>query len=92
MSNKYKEWIDTALYLLPSKLDIPEGYLSIELTFGFSSRGSDLDNGVKQFLDWLSKKYGVNDNRYYHIVLNKKIVKKGFEYIEFKINKFVEWV
>lgn len=84
---KYSKWVNDALYLLPSKIDVPEGKLSIEITFAFSSKASDLDNGVKQFLDLLTKKYEINDNRYYRIVLTKEIVKKGNEFIEFKITK-----
>ena len=64
---------------------VPEGELELIIQFGFSSKLSDIDNGVKTFIDVLQKKYDFNDRRIYRLVVNKVIVKKGDEYINFKI-------
>lgn len=85
-TEKYKAYKTSMMYLLP-KIKIPKGNLHVIINFGFSSKGSDLDNPTKQFLDCLQAKYGINDNLIYRIELNKFIVPKKQEYIEFKINK-----
>lgn len=86
-TDKYKNW---ALFL-KSKLKKEDinfnGKISITLEFGFSSKGSDLDNPVKPFLDILSQKFGFNDNQIYQLLLYKKIVKKGDEFIRYSIKK-----
>ena len=70
---------------LLSKIDIPTGKLSITYTVGYSNSASDIDNCIKPFQDILSKFYGFNDNKIYHIEIFKEIVKKGKEFIEFDI-------
>jgi len=84
-TDKYKSFERSCLFLLP-KMKVPDGDLQIHYTFGFSSKGSDLDNAVKQTTDILSKKYGFNDNRVYRIIIDKAIVKKGCEFIEVEIS------
>ena len=64
-----------------------ERKLKIEIVFGFSSSGSDIDNGLKPFLDCIQKKYGINDNKVYELNVKKEVVKKGNEFIEFKIKQ-----
>lgn len=83
-TNKYKAFERGLLYLLPA-MKIPDQKLQLNLEFGFSNRGSDLDNPVKMVQDILSKKYGFNDNLIFRIILDKVIVKKGDEYIKFEI-------
>lgn len=85
-SKKYNSWILEMSYLLP-KLVIPKGRLKVSVEFGFSSKGSDLDNGMKSLQDSLSKQYGFNDNQIYELNLKKEIVPKGKEYIKFKIDE-----
>lgn len=85
-TDDYKKYERVLLLLLP-KLDIPEGDLKLSIKFGFSSKGSDLDNPVKLFQDCLQKKYKFNDSRIYELNIKKEIVKKGQEYIKFKITK-----
>lgn len=81
---QYKKYYRDVLFLLKTKkLELESFQVFIE--FGFSSKGSDIDNPVKPFLDILSKKYGFNDNCIYRLTLEKKIVQKGYEYITFKI-------
>ncbi len=84
---KYKQYESDVLSLL-TKIEVPDGKITLRLIAGFSSKGSDIDNMVKPFVDILQKKYGFNDSRIYHMELNKKIVKKGDEYIEFEIKAY----
>jgi Holliday junction resolvase RusA-like endonuclease len=57
----------------------------VHLHFGFSSKLSDLDNAVKQSLDCIVKKYGIDDRYINKIVLTKEIVQKGNEFIDIQI-------
>lgn len=86
-TEKYIEFQQEMLLKLP-KIDILEGKLEIYYKIGFSSKGSDLDNALKQLNDCLQKKYKFNDNLIYKIIAEKEIVKKGQEFIEFKICQF----
>ncbi len=81
----YKNYEQAMDFLLPKRLDIPNGNLSISFEFGFSNKASDVDNPVKPVLDILQKKYDFNDSRVYEINAHKKIVPKGKEYVKFAI-------
>jgi len=81
---KYNQFEHDVLFLLPL-LKIPDGKLKIEFVFGLSNSGNDIDNSVKPFLDILQKKYSFNDSRVYELNIKKEIVKKGDEFIKFKI-------
>lgn len=85
-SDKYKSYERFLLQYL-KKIDNASfvGKLEIHFKFGFSSKLSDLDNPVKPLLDILCKHYGFDDRQVYKIVLEKEIVKKGNEYLEFII-------
>jgi Holliday junction resolvase RusA-like endonuclease len=85
-SKKYKAYEIELFYLLPA-LDIPKGDLSIEIEFGFSNAAKDIDNPIKPFLDILQKRYTFDDKQIYKLSVIKKIVRKGKEYIAFKINE-----
>lgn len=63
----------------------PDGPLYLKIVFGFSNKASDIDNPVKPFIDILQKKYKFNDKRIYCLQVDKKDVKKGEEYIYFRI-------
>ena len=82
--NKYEQEI---WYMLPNK-NIPQGKLAVKLEVGFSNKRADLDNVNKSFWDICQKKYSFNDSQIYKIEMEKKIVKKGEEYISFEINKY----
>ena len=84
---KYKVYETELLYLLP-KIKLPKPPFEIHLTFGFSSKLSDWDNPIKPFQDILQKKYNFDDRDVFKAVVKKEIVKKGSEYIEFKINSY----
>ena len=81
---KYNSYIKEVSLLLGAA-DIPEGYLELNLTFGFSNKNSDADNPVKCFIDCLQKKYGFNDRMIKRIVIDVEHVKKGFEFIDWDI-------
>jgi len=83
-TNEYKKYeIDVSMMIKKEK--VPDGELFIKYKFGLSNKGQDIDNCIKQFQDILSKKLGFNDNRIYRIEAEKEIVKKGKEFIKYKI-------
>lgn len=72
------------------KIQMPEPPYRIIYEFGFSSKGSDIDNAVKPFQDILQTTYGFNDNKIYEFTAKRAYVPKGQEYIKFEITKFEE--
>ena len=76
---------ETELLLKLQKIDVPSVLIGLNITFGFSNKGSDIDNPLKPFLDILQKKYNINDRDIYELNVKKEIVKKGDEFISFKI-------
>lgn len=83
----YKDYEQELFYLLP-KLKVQKGKLKLEITAGLSSKNADIDNIAKIFIDVLQVKYDFNDKLIYKLILNKVDVKKGSEFIEFKIDNF----
>ncbi len=83
----YKAYEKTLMVLL-KPVEIPVGRLKLALTIGFSNKASDIDNPVKNFTDILQKKYDFNDNRIYCLTVEKRIVKKGDEFIDFEITGY----
>lgn len=77
---------EKALFKMLPKIEIPDGKLHLTLTFGFSSKGSDLDNPAKPFIDILQKVYLFNDNRIYYLEVYKIDVQKGEEFISFSLD------
>jgi hypothetical protein len=71
-------------YRLP-KLDVPKGKLAVRYIFGVSSRNSDGDNLIKAFQDALAEHYGFNDRDIYRWEIEKQIVAKGEEFVEFEL-------
>lgn len=89
-SDDYKRYEQTLLIILP-KIDIPEGYLQLNLEFGFSSKASDFDNPLKMFIDCLQKRYGFNDKLIKRCIIDiNNGVAKGDEYIKFELKPLVE--
>lgn len=76
------------MLLLPKKVKIPDGLLTVCYEFGMSNSKADIDNPIKPFQDVLQKKYGFNDARIMELIVRKKIVKKGDEYIKFQIEEY----
>jgi Holliday junction resolvase RusA-like endonuclease len=86
-SVKYSNYEKKTLLILP-KISIVSGKKTLFVNVGFSSKASDVDNVLKPFIDILQKKYKFNDSAIYKIVIEKEIVKKGSEFIEFKITSY----
>ncbi len=84
---EYKAYEREVLFRL-KPMQIPEGKLFIHYIVGYSNSQADIDNFVKPFQDILQKKYGFNDSRIYRLSIEKQIVKKGSEFIEFEIKQF----
>lgn len=85
----YRKYEKEVLLMLPN-YKIPDGHLAIDITFGLSSSGGDWDNPIKPFMDILQKKYEFDDNRVYDAIVRKVIVKKGAEFVAFKIKPIEE--
>lgn len=85
-TNKYDLFIKNMLLILPKSIEIPdETNIKLAIEFGFSSKGSDIDNCCKSFIDCLVKKYKVDDRHIYEMHVFKTIVPKSKEYIKFRI-------
>jgi len=86
-TNDYKNYEKELLLKLP-KLKVKNNInLSLRITFGYSNKLSDIDNGLKPLIDILQLKYKFNDRNIYKLEVSKEIVKKGNEFIEFEINE-----
>lgn len=83
-NDKYKAYEMELLLKLPP-LNVPQKNICVNLVFGFSNEASDIDNGVKVFLDILQKAYGFNDKEVTELHVFKEVVKKGAEFIDFSI-------
>lgn len=83
-SSKYKVYEANIMLLLP-KITIPPKNWLIIYYVGYSNVQSDIDNFVKPFQDCLQKKYDINDRYIYAYIIEKHIVPKGEEYIQFEI-------
>ncbi len=83
-TDKYKRYQRNLLYLLP-RIKLPEPPYTVYYEFGFSSAASDIDNPIKLLQDILQKKYSFNDKHVHEMLVRKYKVKKGNEYIRFKI-------
>ncbi len=83
-TKKYKEYEKILLVMLP-KIELPKPPYKVYYEFGFSSASSDLDNPIKPLQDILQKKYGFDDKNIFEMVAKRVKVKKGEEYLVFKI-------
>lgn len=83
-TDKYKRYEEALLMMLPSiSVDFNKQPLELFIEVGFSNKASDIDNVIKPFVDILQKKYEFNDKYIYRLLVEKKDVSKGDEYIEF---------
>jgi len=85
-TDEYKAYEEALMYLLPP-MSVPKKRLKLSLLVGFSSKLSDLSNCLKLFEDILQKRYEFNDKDVFEIHMEKEIVKKGEEYISYKIEQ-----
>jgi Holliday junction resolvase RusA-like endonuclease len=79
---------EVLLKLQPYDLSHLKEPLEVSLIVGFSNMASDVDNVVKPFIDILQKKYGFNDKFIFRLIVEKLLVIKGAEFIEFYIKKY----
>ena len=87
-SPKYKLYEQELLFALPmTDINWDTLPLEVSLVVGLSNMASDVDNVVKPFIDVLQKKYKFNDKYIFRLVVEKKLVVKGAEFIEFYIKK-----
>lgn len=63
--------------------------IELSMMVGLSNMNSDVDNIVKPFVDILQKKYGFNDRYIFRLIVEKILVPKGEEYIEFYIKNLI---
>ena len=86
-TDNYRKFQRDMMLLLPSlKVDFKKP-LKVDLVFGFSSNGSDIDNPVKPLLDILQKKYGFNDNQILELNVKKETVGKNKDFIKLEITE-----
>ena len=83
LTSEYKTYKQELHYLLPA-IELEEGELKLEMEIGVQGL-FDIDNCLKPFIDILQTKYNFNDNKIVELRIKKKKVKKGLEYIKFKI-------
>ena len=86
-TDKYKAYIILLMSKL-SKVDIPKGKLMLTVTWGLSSKNADWDNPIKPFQDILQLKHTFNDRWVYKAIIEKVDVKKGDEFIDYKIESY----
>lgn len=80
----YNDYEEEMFIILPKTIEF---HTCLEIEFGFSSKASDIDNPLKPLLDILQKKYEFNDKEIERLIVNKKYVKKGEEYIKFEFKE-----
>jgi hypothetical protein len=76
--------------LLPDNYKLPAPPYVIHFEFGLSSGNSDGDNCVKLAQDSIADKYGFNDRYIKRWIIDVEQVKKGHEYISFKIETLLK--
>ena len=65
------------------------GQVSFNIIAGLSNRGADLDNVIKPILDTYQGVYeDFNDNKVYNIKLEKRIVKRGGEFLDIRVREY----
>jgi hypothetical protein len=76
------------LYFMLPNIRMPPPPYCIHFKFGVSSASSDGDNLIKVSQDTIADRYEFNDKLIKKWIVEVEQVKKGFEYIEFKIESF----
>jgi hypothetical protein len=81
------------LYTLPPfDLKRSTDPLHVNILLGVSNLAFDVDNAVKPLLDVLQKKYNFDDRYIFRLIVEKVLVRKGFEFIEFNIKKYQPFI
>ena len=74
--------------MLPNEFVAPLGKLELNIKVGFSSPLADIDNMLKPFIDILQKKYKFDDKHIFKLVVEKELVSKHREYIDWKLTEY----
>lgn len=77
------------LYFMLPDIKLPAPPYCIHFKFGVSSASSDGDNLIKVSQDTISERYQFNDKLIKKWIVEVESVKKGFEFIEFKIESLI---
>lgn len=80
---EYNKYINDMMLILPPLVGVPTKDIRLKVDFGYSSKLSDIDNGLKLWIDCLVKKYGFDDRYIVELHVTKTIVKKGEDHIKF---------
>lgn len=87
-TKEYAKYQEEILWQLPP-LPIPKGKLTVIYEIGMSNKNADLANVEKGLTDILQKKYHLlNDKNIYKLIMERKDVPKGEEYICFQITSY----
>lgn len=86
-TDKYERYERALLFMLP-RINLPNPPFQVYYEFGLSNAQADYDNPCKEFQDTVAKKYGFNDNEIYLATIRKVVVKRGHEYIKFRIEHY----
>lgn len=83
---EYRRYEKEILNALGDTFKLEPKKTSIHFTFWFSNSRSDATNPLKALCDILGKKFDEWDDRMiYHVEIDKKLVKKGEEYIDINV-------
>ena len=92
-TDDYINYEKELLYTLPAfNLNKSTNPLHVNILLGVSNLAFDVDNAVKPLLDVLQKKYNFDDRYIFRLIVEKVLVRKGFEFIEFNIKKYRPFV
>jgi len=85
-TDAYINWAEQLGWILPNNVQtFPK--MELNVVFGFSSGSADIDNPLKPFIDVLQRRYSFNDKQIKRLVVDVVSVKKGEEFIDFKLNE-----
>lgn len=82
----YKIHLGFELLKFKKDLNLKGKKLSLHFVFGYSNPRSDIDNGLKPTIDIMQKVFGFDDKDIYFLSIEKRVVKKGEEFIEFEFS------
>ena len=84
---QYRLYLAKIISMMPRLYVSKTKRVSLFIRFAFATELSDIDNPLKGFIDGLQAKYGFNDKLVYWLTVEKVVVGRGNEYIEFAIKQ-----
>jgi len=80
-----KAYFLNLFHLLPKNVDIPnKKNIKLRIVFGYSNVLTDIDNGLKPFIDVLQSKYEFNDRYIFELSVKKEITPRTKEFVTFE--------